>query len=150
MAAGKAESSWQFKMNLEFRRALSEQERSWRILPNSTDATLSGICSSRELQERGTCNYRDSPSGGERRSGSGGRAAWFSCEVHRPERRATGALADVPDQVPHLHSLFGHEQDDGAVAIEGPRLQRPGGGSAGRLGLGAGDDGVHPPRRLID
>src|SRR5205823_3561774 len=31
-------------MNLEFRRALSERERNWRTLPNSTGATLSRIC----------------------------------------------------------------------------------------------------------
>ena len=74
----------------------------------------------------------------------------FSGQVYRAERRATGALADVPDQIPDLHSLFGHEQDDGALAIEGPWLQRPGRGSAGRLGLGTGHDRVHPACRLID
>src|SRR5947207_2369466 len=41
LAAVKAESSWQFKMNLEFRRALPERERSWKILRNSMGAISS-------------------------------------------------------------------------------------------------------------
>ena len=59
-------------------------------------------------------------------------------------------MADVPDQVPNLHGLLRHEQDDGAVAVEGPWLQRSGGGGVGRLDVGAGHDGVHAARRLVD
>src|SRR5438105_7280277 len=131
-------------MNLESRLALSERERNWRILPNSTDATLSGICSSRELQERVRSNQRGNRAGGECRSCSGRWSGWLSGQVYGAKRRATGTLAHVPDQVPDLHSLFRHEQDDGAVAVEGPWLQRPGRGSTSRLGLGTGNDGVHP------
>ena len=57
-------------------------------------------------------------------------------------------MAHVPDQVPHLHGVFGHEQNNGAVAIEGPWVQRSSSRGAGRLGMGAGNDDLHVACRV--
>src|SRR5205807_7266578 len=89
------------------RRDLSAPAKSSKTSPHSTAAILSRTWCSKSEQRYRTAGGRNYT------SSAGPRFRWLHLEVHCAQGRAARAVAHVPDQVPDLHGLLGHEQDDG-------------------------------------
>src|SRR5262249_33510390 len=71
------------------------------------------------IQRRGPSNQSNNRTRRNRDCGGSDRPARIHREIYGAAWRAARVVADVPDQVPHLHGLLSHEQNDGAVAVEG-------------------------------